>query len=180
MLDTNMKTHRNLGLAALVVFIISFFLPAFGGMSGFASFAFCWNTLLGHDPTGFMGNVRILSGAWFYYSGFVMSNILFLGLVAALFLPGTIGRLGSVFSLVCFLQALSWLVLFTISGDPSKIKVGYYVWLIAYGLLVAAYPWKRMSNQCAAANPRRAMPLHGSDNLSAFVAADPAFPAAVR
>jgi hypothetical protein len=169
-----MKTHRNPGLAALVLFIISFFLPAFEGMSGFASFAFCWNTLLGHQP---FGNVRIPSGEWFYYSGFVISNILFVGLVAALFLTKKPGRLGSVFSIVCFLQALSWLVLPAISGDPSQItaiKVGYYVWLIAYGLLVTAYPWKRMSNQCAAANPRRAMPLEGSDNLSAFVAADPA------
>ena len=141
-----MKTHRNLGLAALVVFIISFFLPAFEDMSGFASFAFCWDTLLGHEPSG---NIRILSGGWFYYSGFVMSNILFVGLVAALFLTRKIGRLTSVFSLVCFLQALSWLVLFTISGKRSQItaiKVGYYVWLIAYGLLVTAYLWKMMSN----------------------------------
>ena len=178
-LDTNMKTHRNLGLAALVVFIISFFLPAFEGMSGFASFAFCWDTLLGHEPSG---NIRILSGGWFYYSGFVMSNILFVGLVAALFLTRKIGRLRSVFSLVCFLQALSWLVLFTISGKPSQItaiKVGYYVWLIAYGLLVTAYLWKMMSNQGAAANRRPAGQSDVSDNLSATVAAAPAFRAAV-
>ena len=124
-----------------------FFLPAFEEMSGFASFAFCWDTLLGHEPSG---NIRILSGGWFYYSGFVMSNILFVGLVAALFLTRKIVRLRSVFSLVCFLQALSWLVLFTISGKPSQItaiKVGYYVWLIAYGLLVTAYLWKMMSNK---------------------------------
>ena len=170
-----MKTHRNLGLAALVVFIISFFLPAFEGMSGFASFAFCWDTLLGHELSG---NIRILSGGWFYYSGFVMSNILFVGLVAALFLTRKIVRLRSVFSLVCFLQALSWLVLFTISGKPSQItaiKVGYYVWLIAYGLLVTAYLWKMMSNQGAAANRRPAGQSDGSDNLSAMVAADRGF-----
>ena len=142
-----MKTHRNLGLAALVVFIISFFLPAFEDMSGFASFAFCWDTLLGHTPEGLhAGNIRILSGGWFYYSGFVMSNVLFVGLVAALFLTRKIGRLRSVFSLVCLLQALSWLVLFIISSDkPSQItaiKVGYYVWLVAYGLLIAAHLWK--------------------------------------
>ena len=145
LLNINMKTHRNLGLAALVVFLISFFLPAFADMSGFASFAFCWDTLLGHEPSG---NIRILSGGWFYYSGFVVSNVLFVGLVTALFLTRKIGRLRSVFSLVCFLQALSWLVLFIISGKPSQItaiKVGYYVWLIAYGLLVTAHLWKRMS-----------------------------------
>jgi len=181
LLNINMKTHRILGLAALVVFIISFFLPAFEGMSGFASFAYCWDTLLGHEP---LGNFRILSGGWFYYSGFVMSNVLFVGLVAALFLTRKIGRLRSVFSLVCFLQALSWLVGFVISGEPSQItaiKVGYYVWLIAYGLLVTAHLWKRMPNlcnQCAAPNHRPAGQPDRSDNLSATLAADRAFLAA--
>src|SRR5215475_3290431 len=117
-IDSNMKTHRNLGLAALALFITSFFLPAFEDMSGFASFAFCWDTLLGHEPSG---NIRILSGGWFYYSGFVISNILFVGLVVALFVTRKIRRVRSVFSVVCFLQALSWLVLFTISGKPSQI-----------------------------------------------------------
>ena len=145
-----MKTHRNIGLAALAVFITSFFLPAFEDMSGFSSLAFCWDTLSGHEP---YGNIRILSGGWFYYSGFVMSNVLFVALVAALFLTRKTGRLRSAISLLCFLQALSWLVLFIISGKPSQIaaiKVGYYVWLIAYGLLVTAHLWKRMPDQCAA------------------------------
>jgi hypothetical protein len=167
-----MKTHRNLGLAALVVFIISFFLPAFEDMSGFASFAFCWDILLGNESSG---NIRILSGAWFYYSGFVISNIFFVGLVAALLVTRKIRRLRSVLSLVCFLQALSWLVLFAVSGEPSQIaaiKVGYYVWLIAYGLLVTAHLWKRMFNQDTAANRRPAGRSDGSGNLSATLAAD--------
>jgi hypothetical protein len=174
-----MKTHRNLGLTALVVFIISFFLPAFEDMSGFASFAFCWDSLLGHEP---FGNIRILSGAWFYYSGFVMSNILFVGLVVALFVTRKIRRVRSVFSVVCFLQVLSWLVLFTISGKPSQIaaiKVGYYVWLIAFGLLVTAHLWKRMPDQVAAANRPPAGQPDGSSNSFAIVAAGRAFPAAV-
>ena len=138
-LDISMKIHRNTGLAALVVFVISFFLPAFEGMSGFASFAFCWGTLLGHEASG---NVRIFRGGWFYYSGFALSNVLFVGLVVALFLTRKTGRVRSVLSVVCFLQALSWLVLSIISGEPSQItaiKVGYYVWLIAYGVLVKGH-----------------------------------------
>ena len=134
-----MKTHRNTGLAALVVFVISFFLPAFEDMSGFACFAFCWDTLLGHEASG---NIRIFSGGWVYYSGFVLSNVLFVGLVAAMLLTRKTGRVRSVLSLLCFLQVLSWLVLFIIAGKPSQIiaiKVGYYVWLIAYGLLVTAH-----------------------------------------
>ena len=169
-----MKAPRNLALAATVVFIVSYFLPAFEEMSGLDCFGYCWNTLLGHDAA-------ILSGGWFYYSGFVLSNILFIGLVVALLVTKKRRRLGSVVSIVCFLQVLSWLVLFIISGKPSQIaaiKVGYYVWLIAYGLLVAAcfwkgMLWKRMSNQGAPASRRPALQSDGSDTLSALVAAGP-------
>ncbi len=134
-----MKTPRNLGLVAIAVFIISYFLPAFEDMSGFACFGYCWNVLLGHEP---LGDNTILSGAWFYYSGFVISNILFIGLVVALFATTKIRRLRSVVSIVCFLQVLSWVVLFVISGKPSQVaelKIGYYVWLIAFVLLVATH-----------------------------------------
>ncbi|MDB6041324.1 MAG: hypothetical protein JWM99_5165 [Verrucomicrobiales bacterium] len=131
-----MKTPRNLRLSAIVVFVISYFLPAYGNGSGFACFGECWNMLLGHD-------VDILSGGWFYYAGFVISNILFVGLAAALFVTKKHRRVRSAVSVVCFLQVLSWWVLH-FSQKPSQIaeiKIGYYVWLIAYALLVAANLW---------------------------------------
>jgi hypothetical protein len=65
-----MKTPHKLGLLAAVLFLISHFLPAYGGGSGFACFAYCWQVLLGQEA-------QILSGAWLYYSGFVLSDILF-------------------------------------------------------------------------------------------------------
>ena len=49
--------------------------------------------------------------------------------------------LRSVVSVVFFLHVFSWL-LFHLFQQPSHItelKIGYYVWLIAYGLLVAAH-----------------------------------------
>jgi hypothetical protein len=132
-----MKTPRNLGLVAVVVFVISHFLPAYGDGSGFACFGVCWNMLLGHDA-------EILSGGWFYYSGFVISNILFIGLVVALFVTKKSRRLRLVVSVVFFLHVLSWLVLHLFQQPPhiAEIKIGYYVWLIAYGLLVAVHLWK--------------------------------------
>jgi hypothetical protein len=131
-----MKTPRKLGLVAVVLFVISHFLPAYGGGSGFACFQFCWNVMLGHDT-------QILSGGWFYYSGLAISNILFIGLVAALFLTKKGRRIRSVVSAVLFLQVLSWLVLHLLQPPQvNEIKVGYYVWLVAYGLLVAAHLWK--------------------------------------
>src|SRR5262245_38359932 len=130
-----MKAPRNLGLVAIVVFMVSYFLPALDDMSGFACFGYCWSMLLGHDAD-------FLSGGWFYYSGFVLANILFIGLAVALLATKKGRGLRSAVSFVCFLQVLSWLVLFVISGKPSQvaaIKVGYYVWLTAYGVLVAAH-----------------------------------------
>ena len=120
-----------------MVFVISHFLPAYGNGSGFACFGVCWNMLLGHDS-------EIFSGAWFYYSGFAISNILFVGLVVALFVTKKSRRLRTVVSVVFFLHVLSWLVLHIFQQPPqiTEIQIGYYVWLIAYGVLVAAHLWK--------------------------------------
>ena len=129
-----MKTPRNLGLVAVLLFVISHFLPAYNGGSGFACFGICWNILLGRDSA-------ILSADWFYYSGFATSNILFIGLVVTLFVTKKSRRLRSVISVVFFSHVLSWLVLhaFQQPSHITEIKIGYYVWLIAYGLLVAAH-----------------------------------------
>jgi len=130
-----MKPYGALGLAAIVVFVISYFLPAYKEGSGFACFGECWDMLLGHDT-------NVLSGGWFYYGGFVISNILFIGLAAALFVTQERRKLSAVVSVIVFLHVLSWFVVPIISGKPSQvaeIKIGYYVWLIAYALLVAAH-----------------------------------------
>ena len=151
-LDTDMKTPRNLGLVAIVVFVISYFLPAYGDGSGFACFGVCWNMLLGHDA-------EILSGGWFYYSGFVISNILFIGLVVALFVTKQSHGLRRAVSVVFFLHVLSWLGLHVFQQPPqvSQIKIGYYVWLIAYGLLVAAHLWKEPGESLESIAPPRSV-----------------------
>jgi len=134
MLDADMKTPRNLGSVAIVLFVISHFLPAYAEGSGFACFRYCWNTLWGHDTD-------VLSGGWFYYSGFAIANLLFMGLVVALLVTKKRRRLRSVVAVVCFVHVLSWLVMHILQQPPqiAEIKIGYYFWLIAYGLLVAAH-----------------------------------------
>ena len=146
-----MTAPRNLGLVALLVFAISHFLPAYNDGSGFACFEFCWNVLWGHDG-------EIFSGSWLYYSGFAISNVLFIGLVLTLFATKKGRRLRSVVSVVFFLHVASWLVLHIFQQPPqiAEIKVGYYVWLIAYSLLVAAHLWK------ASNEPLESIPLAGS------------------
>jgi hypothetical protein len=132
-----MKTTRILGWIAMVVFAISHVLPAYSDGSGFTCFVACWNMLLGRDGESF-------SGGWFYYSGFAISNILFIGLVVALLLTKKWRGVRSLISVVFFLHVFSWFALQVFQQPPqiTEIKIGYYVWLMAYGLLVAAHLWK--------------------------------------
>ena len=83
----------------------------------------------------------VFSGGWFYYSGFAISNILFIGLAVALFLTKKSRSLRSAISIVLFLHVLSWLAIHTFQRPPqiAEINIGYYLWLIAYGLLLAAH-----------------------------------------
>jgi len=129
-----MTTPRKLGLAAAVLFVISHCLPAFGDGSGFACFQLCWSVLWGQDG-------EVLAGGWFYYSGFAIANILFPVLVVALFVTRKGRWLRALASVVFLLHVLSWLVLhvFQSPHEIHKIKIGYYLWLVAYGVLVAAH-----------------------------------------
>jgi hypothetical protein len=132
-----MKASRALALLATSIFLLSYFLPAYGNGSGFACFGACWETITAHDA-------EILSGAWLYYSGFVIENILFIALAVALLVMSKSRMLRSILSVVFFLHVLSWFAVHLFQRPPelSEIKIGYYVWLIAFGLLAAAHFWK--------------------------------------
>jgi hypothetical protein len=142
--DTNMKPTRRFALAALVIFVVSHFLPAYNDGSGFACFTFCWKTLLGEDN-------NILTGGWFYYSAFAIANILFVALVTALFATKGGRKCRLVLSVLMFLQVLSWWILHLFQKPPqlADIKIGYYLWLIAYGLLAAAHLFKEPTKSAA-------------------------------
>ena len=129
-----MRIAQKLGLAAMVLFAISQFLPAYGSGRGFACFQVCWETLVKPDTHDL--------GAWLYYSGFVISSILFLVLVVALFMTEKIRQPRGLGSFILFLHVMSWSFLHVIDGNRSgfyEIKVGYYVWLLAYALLFVAH-----------------------------------------
>lgn len=128
---------------AIALFLISFFLPAYSGDSGFFCFKYCWDLLLGNTTVG----DSFPRPGWFYYSGFALANILFIALVLCLFLTKKHRELRLIISVVCFFQVTSWFALNIVFGKPSQItefNVGYYAWLIAYGLLVVAHLLKTL------------------------------------
>jgi hypothetical protein len=130
-----MTRPQKLGLAAAVIFAISHCLPAYGDGLGFACFQLCWSMLFGQEGAQF------LSGGWFYYSGFAISNVLFPVLVAALFLTRKLRKVRTAVMMIFFLHVLSWLLLnaFESSHELREVKIGYYLWLASYGLLLGAH-----------------------------------------
>lgn len=140
-----MKTSQKLGLAAVVVFVVSHFLPAYGTGAGFSCFQACWNMLLGREGT-------LFNGAWFYYSGFAVSNLFFPALAGALLMTQKSRRVRAAVAVAFFLHVLSWVMLHLRSPELAEIKIGYYVWLAAYGLLAAAHVWKE-PQAALASNP---------------------------
>jgi len=128
-----MKIPQKLGLVAALLFTISYFLPAYGGSPGVECFQACLQLLVKRDTNW---------DAWFYYySGFVFSNILFLILVFAVVTTKKSRQLRGLGSLIILLHVMSWPIVNLIDGNAkiSEIEVGYYVWLLAYVLLFAVH-----------------------------------------
>jgi hypothetical protein len=126
-----MNTSQKIGLAAVSVFAVSHFLPAYDTLRGFSCFLECWDTMRHFEPSDLE--------SWFYYSGFALSNIMLPILVVGLFVGGQRGwQFRSTVSFVMLLHTASWSVLES-WGSSSSIKIGYYLWLGAYGLLYFAY-----------------------------------------
>lgn len=126
----NMNTSQKIGLAAVSVFAFSHFLPAYDTLRGFSCFLECWDTMRHVDPSD--------SEGWLYYSGFALSNIMLPILVVALFVGRRGWRFRSIVSFVMLMHTASWSVLDS-WGSSSSIKIGYYLWLGAYGLLYFAH-----------------------------------------
>lgn len=122
-----------LGFAlAGVLFGISLRLPAFGSESGWECAKLVWGLVFDFEFKEFW--------SWLYYSAFNVTNLTLLMLPVLAFTP-----LFDRFRLTarwlvggCFLHTLSWLVWALCRGDIRELKAGYYLWLLAVGILLAA------------------------------------------
>src|SRR3954466_170114 len=112
----NMNASQKIGLAAVSVFAVSHFLPAFDTLPGFSCFLQCWETMCHVDPSDLE--------SWFYYSGFALSNIMLPIMVVGLFVGHRGCQFRSTVSSVMLLHTASWSV-FESWGSSSSIKLGY-------------------------------------------------------
>ena len=116
-------------VTAILLFLLSFFLPALDDGSGFFCAKYCaydiWEA--SSDPG------RIL-----YYFPFTFSNLLML-ILPLLLLTRARNKaipMGVIFiQAILILHVLSWLVLSLKDGD-TDIKIGYYIWLLSMCMIL--------------------------------------------
>ena len=124
---------RHLAWLSGGLFLLSHLLPAYLDERGFGCFTHCLGIFFSKkiaEPGAFLG--------WLYYSGFVVTNLAFV----AVWLTGLITdrylKTRFILSTLAFFHVTSWLLynLFNKSDDPVPLQSGYYIWLLAYALLV--------------------------------------------
>ncbi len=121
---------RTLLFVAGAAFIISYFLPAYSGSKGLECFKFCWSLLWkypGESPL-----------KWLYYSGFVLTNIAFVIVFTLGLARSGFYKTRFIVTAVAFFHVLSWLLVNVRKEDITSIQAGYYLWLVAYVLLLAS------------------------------------------
>jgi hypothetical protein len=132
---------RTLAAIAVAAFAVSFLLPAFGELRGYACFMVCWGAFTRSDTSG------MSLGAWLYYSGFVAANALFVVLAGGIFAGPRLRSARLWASALALVQVISWLgvnLWSTARGERFGLKIGYFLWLVAFMLLFYIYQLGRI------------------------------------
>ena len=136
-----MKISPIIAVIALLVFGASHFLPAYHDYTGFRCEEMCWG-LLCKEP--------IKSP---YYSAFALTNLAFVVLAALSFTRAGGGVFNRILATLMLVHVLSWFAMNAYSFASSSqrewgIQIGYYLWALAYGLLLwACFEKKKVPNQ---------------------------------
>jgi hypothetical protein len=120
-----------MGLAA-IAFVASWFLPVIDEVLGWEAFRFALSPLVPFRQFGSLGEhaVPALLSA--------LTNLMFvllftLWLTGQMFRPGLFLRI----TIACFVLDLYWLVQAWRDQDLDSLRIGYYLWLAAFALLLA-------------------------------------------
>lgn len=120
---------KTLFLIAGAVFALSFFLPAYGDSTGLECFNFCLGVTLQFPAESLP--------QWLYYSAFVPANLAFVVIFALGFVRIGFHKTRFIVSALAFFHVLSWLLV-NLTKEDFMLKSGYFLWLLAYTLLIIA------------------------------------------
>ncbi len=120
-------------LIALILFVVSFFLPAYH--PSYDEFYGSYDEFYGYN-CAFICLLAMLVDWDFaeiaYYFPFSFSNIAMIVLVpllATVFRRKRVPLLIKVIQVILIMHVLSWLVLIIASGEIGSVRIGYYLWL---------------------------------------------------
>lgn len=137
--------HGTLGGTTLAVFAVSFALPAYHELSGWACFRVCLDGVMSIDPDDL--------GFGLYAPAFVVANLVFVAVaLLGLIRPRAVSRGWEWAGGLATGQVLSWPILNLVraDGDFAGIGPGYYLWLVAFLSLVVLV--RRMRGEQANSN----------------------------
>jgi len=123
---------RNLGWLAAVCFIAGWLLPAAAEVPGWMAFRYAfapvWPYGASHGGGVEDAVPQVLSA---------LTNVVFVVMFAQLIL-GRVRRPGLWFrvAIACFVLNLYWFVQMLRDGSVHELWIGYYVWMVAFALLV--------------------------------------------
>ena len=122
---------RILGWIAAVCFLASWFLPVASEVPGWMAFRYAFSPVWPYqssDSQAADAVPQVLSA---------LTNVAFVVMVVQLF-TGKVTRPGLYFrvTIACFVLDLYWLVQMLRDGSARDLWIGYYVWLVAFALLV--------------------------------------------
>jgi hypothetical protein len=123
---------RVLGWLAVVCFLASWFLPAAAEVPGWMAFRYAFAPVWPYQSSE---SQAVADAAPQVLSA--LTNVAFVVMVVQL-LAGKVTRPGLYFrvTIACFVLNLYWLVQMLRDGSARDLWIGYYVWLIAFALLV--------------------------------------------
>lgn len=129
----NERTTRIVTAVSAVLWLVSWVLPVFDEIRGWEAFRYSLSALWPYRDSSTAGDEavpQVLSAA---------TNVVFIILVAHVALhrvtrPGFFIRI----AIACFILNLYWFVQLARAGEVGDLRVGYYAWVIAFGLLIVS------------------------------------------
>jgi hypothetical protein len=123
---------RNLAWLAAACFLAGWFLPAAAEVPGWMAFRYALSPLWPYGSSEPQGGEdvapQVLSA---------LTNVVFVVMLAQL-IVGKVRRPGLFFrvAIACFVMNLYWFVQMLRDGSVHELWIGYYVWMVAFALLV--------------------------------------------
>jgi hypothetical protein len=131
-------------LLAATCFVASWFLTAVPEVPGWMAFRYALSPLWPYGEASAQGAEEIVPQV-----ASALTNVAFV-IMFAMILCRKVRRPGLFFrvTIICFVMNLYWFVQFARDGSLDDLRIGYYVWLAAFALMMLR-AWKLMRTSSA-------------------------------